>query len=99
MRLVQQNVNNRLISSSLTLKQSQFDVLPGFSVVYKQFNLNYSRDVNLPDWSATCARLRAEHRAILAAVNNNDGGTAAALVAAHIQGFYKEAGVGSSHGS
>ncbi|MEI2278453.1 FCD domain-containing protein [Paenarthrobacter ilicis] len=50
---------------------------------------------NLPDWEATSARLRAEHRAILAAVNNHDGGMAAELVAAHIQGFYKEAGVGS----
>ncbi|MCF3138084.1 MULTISPECIES: FCD domain-containing protein [unclassified Paenarthrobacter] len=51
---------------------------------------------NLPDWNATSTRLRAEHRAILNAVNNNDGGTAARLVAAHIQGFYKEAGVGNN---
>jgi len=50
---------------------------------------------NLPDWNATSDRLRAEHHAILAAVNANDGGRAADLVAAHIQGFYKEAGVGS----
>ncbi|MGO4246695.1 FadR/GntR family transcriptional regulator [Paenarthrobacter sp. RAF54_2] len=50
---------------------------------------------NLPDWKATSDRLRAEHHAILAAVNANDGGQAADLVAAHIQGFYKEAGVGS----
>lgn len=50
---------------------------------------------NLPDWNATSTRLRAEHRAILNAVNNNDGGKAAQLVAAHIQGFYTEAGVGS----
>jgi GntR family transcriptional repressor for pyruvate dehydrogenase complex len=50
---------------------------------------------NLPDWKATSDRLRAEHHAILAAVNANDGGRAADLVAAHIQGFYKEAGVGS----
>ena len=50
---------------------------------------------NLPDWNATSGRLRAEHHAILAAVNANDGGRAADLVAAHIQGFYKEAGVGS----
>ncbi|MBU8868940.1 FadR/GntR family transcriptional regulator [Paenarthrobacter aromaticivorans] len=50
---------------------------------------------NLPDWKATSDRLRAEHRAILAAVNGDDGGRAADLVAAHIQGFYKEAGVGS----
>ena len=50
---------------------------------------------NLPDWKATSDRLRAEHRAILAAVNADDGGRAADLVAAHIQGFYTEAGVGS----
>ena len=50
---------------------------------------------NLPDWKATSDRLRAEHRAFLAAVNADDGGRAADLVAAHIQGFYKEAGVGS----
>jgi GntR family transcriptional repressor for pyruvate dehydrogenase complex len=50
---------------------------------------------NLPDWGATSGRLRAEHHAILAAVNANDGGRAAELVAAHIEGFYKEAGVGS----
>lgn len=50
---------------------------------------------NLPDWKATSDRLRAEHHAILAAVNANDGGRAADLVAAHIQGFYKEAGLGA----
>lgn len=59
---------------------------------------NYAGELtgNLPDWDATCARLRAEHRAILTAVNNHDGGKAAELVAAHIQGFYTEAGVGSN---
>ncbi|ASN21472.1 FadR/GntR family transcriptional regulator [Arthrobacter sp. YN] len=59
---------------------------------------NYAGELtgNLPDWNATSARLRAEHRAILAAVNNHDGGKAAELVAAHIQGFYKEAGVGAN---
>lgn len=58
---------------------------------------NYAGELtgNLPDWKATSERLRTEHRAILAAVNNNDGGRAAELVAAHIEGFYKEAGVGS----
>ncbi|MFF2843080.1 FadR/GntR family transcriptional regulator [Paenarthrobacter sp. NPDC057981] len=62
---------------------------------------NYAGELteNLPDWNATCSRLRMEHRAILTAVNNNDGGKAAELVAAHIQGFYNEAGLGSSHGS
>jgi GntR family transcriptional repressor for pyruvate dehydrogenase complex len=49
---------------------------------------------NLPDWDATAARLRAEHREILAAIHKHDGGTAAGLVAAHIEGYYKEAGLG-----
>ncbi|AOY69972.1 GntR family transcriptional regulator [Paenarthrobacter ureafaciens] len=59
---------------------------------------NYAGELtgNLPDWNATSARLRAEHRAILEAVNANDGGRAAELVAAHIRGFYAEAGVGSA---
>lgn len=49
---------------------------------------------NLPDWDATATRLRAEHHSILAAVQDNDGERAAKLVAAHIEGYYKEAGVG-----
>lgn len=49
---------------------------------------------NLPDWDATAARLRTEHREILAAIMNDDGGRAAELVAAHIEGYYKEAGLG-----
>ena len=48
---------------------------------------------NLPDWDATAARLRAEHHDILAAVRNHDGERAAKLVAAHIEGYYKEAGL------
>ncbi|MDT0168326.1 FCD domain-containing protein [Pseudarthrobacter sp. BRE9] len=48
---------------------------------------------NLPDWEATATRLRTEHHAILAAVRNGDGGRAAELVSAHIEGFYKEAGL------
>ncbi|WP_461187745.1 FadR/GntR family transcriptional regulator [Arthrobacter sp. Z4-13] len=50
---------------------------------------------NLPDWDATAARLRAEHHGILAAVQNDDGERAAQLVAAHIEGYYKEAGLAS----
>ena len=50
---------------------------------------------NLPDWDATAARLRAEHRGILAAISNHDGGRAARLVAEHIEGYYAEAGLGS----
>lgn len=51
-RLMQQKVNNRLVSSALRLEQNQFDVLPAFSVVYKQLNINYSRDVNLPGFNS-----------------------------------------------
>jgi GntR family transcriptional repressor for pyruvate dehydrogenase complex len=49
---------------------------------------------NLPDWNAVAARLRAEHRGILAAIKGNDGGRAAQLVADHIKGYYAEAGLG-----
>ncbi|MBT2532358.1 FadR family transcriptional regulator [Arthrobacter sp. ISL-48] len=52
---------------------------------------------NLPDWEATASRLRVEHHEILAAVRNDDGARAAKLVAAHIEGYYKEAGLGSGH--
>lgn len=49
---------------------------------------------NLPDWEATASRLKAEHREILAAIRNDDGERAAKLVAAHIEGYYREAGLG-----
>ncbi|MDQ0730910.1 FadR/GntR family transcriptional regulator [Arthrobacter sp. B1I2] len=56
----------------------------------------YAADLTatLPDWDATASRLRSEHHAILDAVRNGDGGRAAGLVAAHIEGYYKEAGLG-----
>jgi GntR family transcriptional repressor for pyruvate dehydrogenase complex len=54
---------------------------------------------NLPDWEATAARLRSEHRQILEAIRNDDGGRAAQLVAAHIEGYYREAGLGHAGGS
>jgi GntR family transcriptional repressor for pyruvate dehydrogenase complex len=50
---------------------------------------------NLPDWEATASRLKAEHREILAAIRNDDGDRAAQLVAAHIEGYYTEAGLAS----
>ncbi|WP_350002932.1 FCD domain-containing protein [Pseudarthrobacter sp. WHRI 8279] len=50
---------------------------------------------NLPDWEATASRLKAEHREILAAIRNDDGDRAAQLVAAHIEGYYREAGLAS----
>jgi GntR family transcriptional regulator, transcriptional repressor for pyruvate dehydrogenase complex len=46
----------------------------------------------LPDWASTSARLRAEHREIHAAIQNDDGALAAEIVARHIEGFYAEAG-------
>lgn len=49
---------------------------------------------NLPDWEATASRLKAEHCGILAAIRNGDGDRAAQLVAAHIEGYYREAGMG-----
>lgn len=51
-RLLQQNVNNRLVTTSIDLKQNQFDVLPTFSIVYKQLSFNYSKDVNLPGFNS-----------------------------------------------
>ena len=56
----------------------------------------YAADLtaNLPDWAATASRLRTEHHAILAAVRKGDGVLAAELVAAHIEGYYQEAGLG-----
>lgn len=50
---------------------------------------------NLPDWDTTADRLRAEHHNILAAVRSDDGERAGKLVAVHIEGYYKEAGVAS----
>lgn len=46
---------------------------------------------NLPDWEATAVGLRAEHRAILAAVQAGEPDRAAELVTAHIRGFYQAA--------
>ncbi len=51
---------------------------------------------NLPDWAATASRLMAEHHQILDAITAHDGGRAAKLVAAHIEGYYQEAGLGPS---
>lgn len=44
---------------------------------------------HVPDWTAAAALLRAQHRAVLAAVADGDGDLAARLVAEHIEGFYK----------
>lgn len=47
----------------------------------------------IPDWSTTAARLRAEHRAILDAVEAADAATARTLIHQHISGYYAEAGL------
>lgn len=47
----------------------------------------------VPLWSATATRLRAEHRAIVAALEAGDNELAARMVAEHIEGHYLEAGV------
>ncbi|SDT64749.1 FadR/GntR family transcriptional regulator [Jiangella sp. DSM 45060] len=44
---------------------------------------------NVPDWTPVATMLRAQHRAVLAAVAEGDGDLAAQLVAEHIEGFYK----------
>lgn len=48
----------------------------------------------VPDWSRTAARLCAEHEGIVDAVARHDGVAAARLTREHIEGFYREAGLG-----
>ncbi len=50
-RFLQQHVNNNLVTIGKMLEQQQFDVLPVFSVVYKQLNFSYSKDVALPSFN------------------------------------------------
>lgn len=45
----------------------------------------------IADWDATSTRLRAEHRAILDAVDAHDADRAVSLVHEHIAGYYAEA--------
>ncbi len=47
----------------------------------------------IADWNATAARLRAEHRALLAAVDAGEASLARTLVHDHIAGYYAEAGL------
>jgi len=47
-RVMSQHVSNQLASLPAPIKQSQDNILPSLSVVYKQFNFNYSKDINLP---------------------------------------------------
>lgn len=47
----------------------------------------------IDEWESTAARLRAEHRAILVAVDDGDAISAKNLVHEHITGYYAEAGL------
>lgn len=48
---------------------------------------------SIPDWDAMAARLRAEHYALVAAIDGADVDTARALVHTHITGYYTSAGL------
>jgi GntR family transcriptional repressor for pyruvate dehydrogenase complex len=45
---------------------------------------------SLPDWTATAGRLRVEHRAVVAAINDGDSDAAGAGIHSHISGYYAE---------
>lgn len=47
----------------------------------------------IPDWEAMAVRLRAEHRALIAAIDAADPDAARTLVHAHITGYYTAAGL------
>lgn len=52
----------------------------------------------LTDWPSTAARLRSEHREVLRAVRDGAAAEAGAAVAAHIDGFCRETGLGGPDG-
>lgn len=46
-----QSVDNKLVSQAMVIKQRQSNLLPNLSIVYKQLNINYSKDISLPYYS------------------------------------------------
>ncbi|MFJ2553519.1 FadR/GntR family transcriptional regulator [Microbacterium sp. NPDC087591] len=46
---------------------------------------------SIPDWVAMASRLRAEHHALVAAIDAGEADTARALVHSHITGYYENA--------
>lgn len=60
------------------------------------FDHTLSRAQRLPDWGATSARLRREHRGILDALRHGRGEEAADLLETHIRGYYQETAVHST---
>jgi DNA-binding FadR family transcriptional regulator len=52
----------------------------------------------IPDWTATAARLRTEHRDIISAIDAGEGSRAHRLVHEHITRYYAEAGLARAEG-
>lgn len=50
-RYLVQRVNNVLSSLNQSIKQQQNNLLPQLTLVYKQLNVNYTADVNLPNYT------------------------------------------------
>ncbi len=50
-RTLFQSVTNDLVSLGNPIRQKTSDILPGLSVVYKQLNINYSKDIVLPSYN------------------------------------------------
>ena len=51
----------------------------------------------IDDWSAMAAHLRAEHHAVVEAIDGGDGEHARALLKTHITGYYTAAGLTRGH--
>jgi hypothetical protein len=50
-RALFQDVDNKLASLNTSIRQKQNNILPSMQINYKQLNLNYGRDVQLPYYS------------------------------------------------
>jgi hypothetical protein len=50
LRQLFQNVDNHLVSRSIKVKQQLNNLLPGIGIVFKQLNINYSKDLSLPSY-------------------------------------------------
>lgn len=50
----------------------------------------------LPDWTSMAARLRAEHRAVMAAITDGDAPAARSRIHDHISDYYRDAGPASA---
>lgn len=53
----------------------------------------------IPDWEAMAARLRAEHRSVLAAIGSGDPAAARTRIHDHISGYYRDASPEPAPGS